>query len=141
MLPKRRLLLIVSTLLYMQALAQSGMVKGRVLTDEGTVIPGASVRIKNTNQPVMASDEGQFSIEVFEKSILVVTAMGYETKEITAEGGQTLDVRLSRTTQTMGEVVVTALGVRREKRALTYSTQELRGEQLVATKESNLVNA
>lgn len=122
------------------AFAQAGVVKGRVLSEDGTAVPNASVTIKNTSRGLVASEDGQFSIDVSEKSILVVNAIGYQSKEVTVEGGQTIDVRLSKSTQTMNEVVVTALGVRREKRALTYSTQEVRGEQLVATKEPNIVN-
>lgn len=124
-----------------QCFAQNNLVRGRVLDADGSPLSGVALTVKNTKKGTIASAAGEFSLEVAGKITLVVTSIGYDTKEVSVEGGQTIEVRLSKNVVQMNEVVVTALGVKREKRNLTYSTQEVKGEQLVATKEPNVVNA
>src|SRR5207237_870642 len=74
-------------------------------------------------------------------STIVISSMGYADKEIPVGNQTDITITLSASTASLNEVVVTALGVRREKRNLTYSTQQLSGEELTKTREPNIVNA
>ncbi|WP_153795846.1 SusC/RagA family TonB-linked outer membrane protein [Foetidibacter luteolus] len=121
--------------------AQTGSLKGKVTEETGTPVSGATVKFKDRNTGVITRDDGTFSIASTGKGVLVVSALGYADKEITINGEETLDVVLSKTTQQLIDVVVTALGVKREKRNLTYSTQEVKGDELLRAKEPNVVNA
>src|SRR5690242_9726799 len=109
-----------------QSFAQNNSVRGRVLDQEGAPVSGAAITVKATKKGVIASANGEFTIDVNGKATLLVTSVGYDTKEVDVEGGQSVEVRLGKNVQQMNEVVVTALGVRREKRNLTYSTQEVK---------------
>lgn len=123
------------------AYAQTNTVKGKVVSDDGAPLSGVSVVVKGTKRGVITAEDGSFTMEVNGKANLVIDAIGYTTKEYAVTGGQTLQVSLDKKVQSMDEVVVTALGIKREKRQLTYSTQEVKGEVLAATKEPNVLNA
>ncbi|TDH28835.1 SusC/RagA family TonB-linked outer membrane protein [Segetibacter sp. 3557_3] len=121
--------------------AQTGTVRGKVHTGDGSPVSGASVTVKNSTRGAFTTEDGSFALPLQTKSTLVISAVGYATREISATPGETLDIALNRQSQMMDEVVVTALGIRREKRQLTYSTQEVKGDVLTATKEPNVLNA
>lgn len=108
----------------------------------GNPMPNASVTIKNKRGGgASTSLEGSFSLTVQNNDVLVISAVGYETREVNVRGVQRVDIRLLESRNALDEVVVTALGVKREKRQLTYSTQEVKGDVLTATKEPSVLNA
>lgn len=115
-------------------------VTGTVRDTSGLPIPGASIQIKSKATGVQSANDGSFSIQTSPGSILVLSAIGYGTQEVTVSGTSPLSIVLARVSGQLDDVVVTALGVKRLKRNLTYSTQEVKGDALLATKESNLVN-
>ena len=121
--------------------AQAITLKGKVSDDKGLPVPGASVRLKGTASGAVTDGDGVFTINYPGKGSLVITAIGYVAKEVVLTGQTTVTVTLSTDATTLDEVVVTALGIKREKKILTYSTQEIKGEQLTQSKEPNLVNA
>ncbi|HSZ32311.1 MAG TPA: SusC/RagA family TonB-linked outer membrane protein [Puia sp.] len=104
---------------------------------------GISVIEKGTNNGTITDDKGRFSLSVHdENSILIISSVGYSPKEvpITANAG-TIEITLEASATEMQNVVVTALGVTRQKKSLTYATQTLPGTELSNTRDLNLSNA
>lgn len=116
-------------------------VKGSVKDSKGLPLPGASVRIKGTNKGVMADNNGNFSIEAPENGVLVFSYAGFATKEIVVGGKNRFDIVLQEDNKQLNEVVVTALGIKKERRALGYAVSEVKGDDLNKARENNLVNS
>jgi TonB-linked SusC/RagA family outer membrane protein len=123
------------------AFAQTRSVSGTIKDDTGAPIPGVTVKVKGSRQGVGTNGLGFFKIDVAADATLVATALGYETQEFTPKDGQSVSITLKSSNTALTEVVVTALGVKREKRTLTYATQEVSGAALVDAKQDNLINA
>ena len=122
-------------------LAQSREVTGTVTDENGAPLPSVSVVQKGTSNGVVTNERGMFTITVTgESPVLVLTYTGRQPQEIIigSENNYNVSLRLSGP---MSEVVVTALGIRREKKALGYSAQEVGGEALSRSKQTNVVNA
>src|SRR5918993_2594141 len=122
-------------------IAQNKQVTGKCMDSSGTAIAGATIQEKKTKSTTTSDKEGNFKMQVAENSTLVISAVGYLPEEFSLTGKTNLEAVLTKNNVALAEVVVTALGVKRDKRNLTYSTQELKGEVLTQTKEANLVNA
>jgi len=122
------------------AYAQTISLRGKVTDDKGNAIPGAVVRIKNTNKGTTTDASGSFSINHENPAKLVISFIGFLTREADVTNEQTITISLNEDSQALNEVVVTALGVKREKRNLTYSTQQVRGDELVQAKDPSLIN-
>ncbi len=122
--------------------AQS-QVKGKVTdSKDGSPLSSISVKVKGTTAGASTSADGSFTVDIPGASAtLEISGVGYTSKTITVSGGETVSVSLEKETKSLTEVVVTALGIKREKRQLTYSTQEVNGETLVQAKQDNVVNA
>jgi len=122
-------------------MGQSRTITGKVVDSVGAPLAGASVRVKSTSKGVSTSSDGSFSLTVYNGAILTVSAVGYAPQEISVGSKDFFEIRLLTGTRALEEVVVTALGVKREKRNLTFSSQEVKGDELVRAKEPSLVNA
>lgn len=105
-------------------------VTGTVKDPSGETLPAVSIQVKNTPKTTSTNADGNFSISVSESDILVFKYIGYKPKEVTVGTANNLTVMLESATSNLDEVVVTALGVKREKRALGYSTQSVAGKDL-----------
>jgi TonB-linked SusC/RagA family outer membrane protein len=125
----------------MLALAQKKTIRGKITGDAGSPVSGATILIKGTNTGTATAKDGSFSIQVSPGESLEISAVGYDPLTINPGDKETLDLVLVQNSKQLSEVVVTALGVRRDKRNLTFSSQEVKGDELLKTKESNLVNA
>lgn len=122
-------------------LQQENVCKGVVKDAIGETIIGASVVVKGTTNGTITGLDGDFELSNVSKGdIIQISFVGYKTLEI-AWDGNPINVTLSDDTQALEEVVVTALGIKREKKALGYAMQEVKGESLVASRETNLANA
>ena len=135
----RKLVLLVPSLLFLLTglIAQKTTVTGKVTDPGGNPLPRASIKEKGTKNGTIANDLGVFSISVPPGAKLIISATGHEVKEVNA--GNDLTVQLSLATGELTEVVVTtALGVKREKKALGYSVQEIKGENLTVAKSTDL---
>lgn len=103
-------------------------------------VQAASVQLKGTNKGTYTDNGGQFSIAAKSGDVLILTAVGYLTKEYTVNGNTTLLIELDVDTKSLNEVVVTALGIRKDKKKLGYAIQEVKGEDLTLARESNVVS-
>ncbi|WP_290540712.1 SusC/RagA family TonB-linked outer membrane protein [Alistipes sp.] len=123
--------------------AQTLQVKGTVLDAQGAPLPGASVIVPGTANGVSTDVNGTFTISVSPNSDLEVSFIGYipQTIQIGKNPPPSLKITLAEDSQSIGEVVVTALGISREKKTLGYAIQEVKGESLVEAREINIANA
>jgi TonB-linked SusC/RagA family outer membrane protein len=123
------------------AQAQSRSVSGKVLyADSDSPIAGASIIVKGTSIGVTSGIDGTFTINVSAStSILQVSYIG--TRLVEVEATDNLIVRLYDETEELGQIVVTALGISKEKKALGYAVQELKSDDLTQGANSNFVNA
>ena len=118
---------------------QSNKVIGTVKDEFGPVI-GASVVEKGTSNGVVTDLNGKFSLNVKPGATLIISFMGYKQQEVKA-GNVPLNIVLEEDSKMLGEVVVTALGIKRERKALGYGVAEVQGEALTKAKETNVINS
>lgn len=141
---KKRLLgfLVLFLVAGVSAMAQR-TVTGRVTSSvDGAPLPGVSVIVKGTTTGTSTDVDGQFSIAVPDNnSTLVLSFIGFRTQEV-AVGSQTnVAVKLDEDTQQLGEVVVTALGIEREAKSLSYAQQTVDGSALTQARDINILNS
>jgi TonB-linked SusC/RagA family outer membrane protein len=118
-------------LLSLLAQAQSREVTGKVTDSSGTPLSGASINVRGVRGGASAGPDGSFHLSVPRgANTLVVSAIGYEPRDIRLGDDNVVMVTLLQSNRVMNEVVVTALGIRREKRALTNATQTIGSDQL-----------
>ncbi|MBL7740928.1 MAG: SusC/RagA family TonB-linked outer membrane protein [Chitinophagaceae bacterium] len=115
-------------------------VKGVIKDQEGKPLAGANISEKNANNNVTTDANGQFAITVRDGATLVISFIGFETQEVAVVAGKDLDIALVRTTVLTSEVVVTALGIRKERQKISYATQEVKGSALEKAPEPNVVS-
>ena len=121
-------------------------VKGKVTLHQTTGIvsggPGISIVEKGTTNGTTTNEQGEFSLEVKDAgAVLVITSVGYDRQEVAVNGKQELSILLEPGSSQMADVVVTALGITRQKKSITYATQSLKGSDLSDTREVNLTSA
>ncbi|MCC8187893.1 MAG: SusC/RagA family TonB-linked outer membrane protein [Bacteroides sp.] len=114
---------------------------GNVKDDAGIPLIGANVVIVGSQTGVAADLDGNFTIEVVPEDVLSVSYLGYQTQEIRITHQRHLDIVLTDDANILGEVTVTALGIKRERKALGYSIGEVKGDELEKAKEVNVINA
>jgi len=123
-------------------LAQTVQVSGTVTSaDDGQPLPGVTVIVKETIQGTVTNVDGKYSISVPAGATLQFSFVGMATQEIAVAGRQVIDVEMATSAREIDEVVVTALGITREKKALGYATQEVKAEMLTQASNSNLATA
>ena len=116
-------------------------ITGTVTDDTGGALPGASVQVQGTMIGVVADVNGKYSINVPNRdAVLIFSFVGFTTQEFVVGSLNEINVTLVEGVQ-MEEVVVTALGIRKEAKALSYSATELKGDDIANTPELNLMNS
>ena len=134
------------TLLFMLAAftasAQQKTVSGVVRNaEDGQPVAQATVQVKGTRTSVITNDQGNFSIQASQGQTLVVTAIGFQSRENVVGAQSVINFNLAGSIGQMSDVVVTALGIRREEKALGYSTTTVKGEQLTDAISGNWTDA
>jgi ferric enterobactin receptor len=119
--------------------AQGGSITGTVLSDDGTPLAGVTVAVTGTNRAAASDDKGKFSVTATAGATLEFSYIGYTSQSIKASNGMT--VRLAKSSSELGEVVVTALGIKKERKALGYSVTELGSQELMKNKNTNIINS
>lgn len=121
--------------------AQTKTVTGTISSETGGPVPFATVNEKGTSHATSADENGKFEIKVKNGAVLVFSAAGFEDREV-ASGSEPLSVILKAGRgQNIDEVVVTAMGVRRSRNTLTYSVQQIGGEEVSNTRTANAASA
>jgi TonB-linked SusC/RagA family outer membrane protein len=126
-----------------QSMAQTRTVTGTVTDQEtGQGLPGVAVLVQGTSVGITTGATGEYSITVPEGSnTLTFRYIGYATVTRNIDNQTTINVTMSVDTRQLGEVVVTAFGIEREERALTYSVQQVEGEAVTRANHPNVTNA
>lgn len=141
----KKFLLLFIGILYLglsSLLAQTVQISGAVISaDDGLPLPGVTVMVKGTLQGTVTNADGQYSMAVSENAVLQYSFVGMITQEIAVAGRQIIDVEMNSGTHQLEEVVVTALGITREKKALGYSVQDVKADELVEAGQKNVLNA
>ena len=141
---KLKLLLLFLPLFFCVSLiqAQSKQVTGTVKDESGNPLANASYMVKGTKMGGLTSDAGNFTVNVNGPSaVLVFSLVSYKPVEVTVGQKSNIEITLVAGTGSLEEVVVTALGIKREKKSLGYAVQEIKGDALVDTREANLANS
>ncbi len=107
---------------------------GIIVDEKGDPLPGVSVGIKGTTKGGSSATDGSFSIDIRPGEILSISYLGFKNQEISYTGQPKLDVTLLEDARLLDEVVVTALGIKREQKALGYATQNVKGSDLTTVK-------
>ena len=116
-------------------------VNGTITDADGSPLAGVSIGVKGTNKGTVTNARGEFTIEANKGDILVITYVGYTSQEFTVGDARSINLSLSPLNQQMTEVVVTALGIRRESKRLGYSVTKVGGEEFTKSREINVGNA
>jgi TonB-linked SusC/RagA family outer membrane protein len=127
---KLTLFLLFTLMVSMLATAQTREVTGTVADSAGNPLPGASINVRGVKRGTSAGPDGGFRITVPANATLIVSAVGFQPQEVAIGQQNNVSVLLMRDTRNLNEVVVTALGIRREKRALTVATQTISSDEL-----------
>ena len=117
-------------------------IKGTVTDQKGLPLPGVSVKLKGSSIATTTTSDGRYSLLLPDGSgTLIFTFMGYLVQEIAVAGRAVADVAMKEQSQELTEVVVTALGIKRDKKSLAYAVSEISGSEFTQARENNVANA
>lgn len=114
------------------------LVKGHVVNPTGEILPGVSVRLKNTNMGTVTNDKGNFELNVPENSILVVTYIGFDQQEVSLNGRETITITMEPSKNSMEEVIVVGYGTQK-KINVTGAIDQISGKQLASRPVANVM--
>ena len=124
-----------------QTTQQTKRITGTVLDATGEPIIGASVLVKDSGTGSVTDIDGRFSVEAAPGNTLEISYVGYVTQTVAVTSENTYRIVLRDDTQALDEVVVTAMGIKKERKALGYSVSEVDSEELMKNKQTNVVNS
>jgi TonB-linked SusC/RagA family outer membrane protein len=136
---KKILISMACLLVFAQLAIAQSVIRGRVVENDGDAITGASVRVKGTNRGTITDNSGGFGISASNGDELQISSVGFKTLIVAAENGMV--VKLVKDNKTINEVVVTALGIKRNKADLGYAATKVTGSEVTNTRQSNVFNA
>lgn len=116
-------------------------ISGKVIDENGQGLPGATVVVKGLSSGTTSDLDGNYKLTAPEDGIIVISYVGYVTQEIATGGRSEINIEMTPDAQQLSEIVVTAFGIEREKKALGYSVQEVNGDELVEAREINVANS
>ncbi len=116
-------------------------IKGTVQDENGNPLSGVTVMMKGTNSGTATDAQGRFSLEVRDNAILVVSFIGYQTQEMSVGSRTDFNITLTQSSSGLDEVVVTALGIKRQEKSLGYSVAEVKSEDLVKAANPNILKS
>ncbi len=122
------------------AMGQELTLRGTVLSSGNEPVPNATITVKGTQRNTVSDNQGQFSIKVTKGEVLVVTSVGYLSRELKVGDNATVRISLTATDNTLNEVVVTAMDIKRNPRELGYSVQKVDGDEVKETQRENFIN-
>lgn len=116
-------------------------ITGRVTDEKGQPIIGVNILQKGTNQGTISNIDGSFSLSAFPESTLIISCIGYEAITLALNGRKMINVSMKENIQELEAVVITAMGLEKTASSLTYSTQQINGNELSRVKEPNFIHA
>jgi len=138
---KNRIFLLLGMLL-ISFVGMAQTVSGKVTsTDDGTPIPGATVIVKGTTNGTNTDSDGKYSLEAGSTAILVFSFVGYASQEVEVGNRVILDVSLATDITSLQEIVVTALGIKKESKKVSYATSNVKVDELVQNRTINVMTS
>jgi TonB-linked SusC/RagA family outer membrane protein len=136
----------VISMLCQQAVFGQERISGKVIdANTGEQLPGVAVVLEGTTKGSATDLEGNYSFELlpeeFENGTLIFSFLGYKKENIVIKGRRTIDMRLAPDQELLDEVIITAIGIEKDKRKVGYSVTEVDGEEITGSREVNIVNA
>ena len=116
-------------------------IKGTVTDAKGLPLSGVSVLVKGTTGGTLTDAKGRFTVSSTGNNTLIFSMIGYGEKEVKIDNQTSINVQLEIQTEEISEVVVTALGIKKEAKRIGYSLQEVKGADLLKARESNPINS
>ncbi|GEP97851.1 SusC/RagA family TonB-linked outer membrane protein [Chitinophaga cymbidii] len=120
---------------------QQKTITGTVLSDDGVPMPGVTIRIQGTTRNAQSDARGHYTIQASEGETLEFSFIGYTTQAIAVGAGNTMNVSMRMSETALGEVIVTAMGIKKERKELGYSVQDIKSDELLKNKDPNLINS
>ncbi|WP_291871281.1 SusC/RagA family TonB-linked outer membrane protein [Maribacter sp.] len=134
--------LIFVALLFLQGvMAQNKTVSGTVSDNSGTPLPGVNVIEKGTANGTSTDFDGNYTLNVSDNAVLSFSYLGFSTQDVLVAGKSVLNISMEEDAEMLGEVVVTALGIKKSERKLGYAVTEVGGENLSKARETNVANS
>ena len=121
--------------------APHDIVRGRVTTETGQPVSGVTVQIKNTSTATSTDNDGRFAIDCPPNAVLVFSSIGFATQEVQVSSRTEINIVMTGEARSLNEVVVTALGIKREAKRLGYSTATVNTDQLTTNRTTNVGNS
>ncbi len=121
--------------------AQKAKIEGNVKSVDGELLPGATVLVKGTANGTSTDLNGKFEIQAEPADTLVVSYIGFDSKELLVGSQKMIQVSLEFSEEELREVVVTALGIEKVKSTIGYAVQDVKGSELVKAREPNPINS
>ena len=137
---KIKTVLLVFSFLFSGLTFAQQTISGSVTDESGLPLPGATVAVEGTSTGTTTDFDGNYSIEASDGQTLVISYVGYSTVSVAVASGADYSVSL-KPDQLLEEVVVTALGIERNSKALGYSVTQVGGEEVNEIKSTNAINA
>jgi TonB-linked SusC/RagA family outer membrane protein len=121
-------------------MAQEVAISGTVLSDDGIPLPGVTVTVSGTDRATLTDMNGKFTIHAKPNALLEFSHVGYTKQKIKASASMKVNLSVGNTGQ-MEDVVVTAMGIKKERKALGYAVTELNASELMKNKNTNVINS
>lgn len=122
--------------------AQEKTITGTIVSEDNkTPLAGVTVRVKGTRRITQTDNTGKFTLKASPGETLQISYVGYQTEEVKLGNGATVGISMKTADNTMGEVVVTAMDIKRNPRELGYSVQTVKGSDIAETQRENFVNS
>ncbi|MEZ7515228.1 SusC/RagA family TonB-linked outer membrane protein [Flavobacterium frigidarium] len=137
---KQNLLLFLIVLCGQLLHSQSIIIQGKVTDSAGFPLTGATILVQGIQNSTIADANGSYSIATEKGKTLIFSYVGFTAKEAIATNQEKLNIILQDDSVALGEVVVTALGIKRDKRALGYASQELKSDDINKVNSTNFVS-
>lgn len=116
-------------------------IAGRVTDQNGVPLVGVSILVKGSARGTTTDVSGRFVLRIEPGDVLVASYLGYESVEVTADSRTGVEIRMQESSKALDAVVVTALGIKRSEKALSYNVQGVKGEDMNIVKDANFMNS
>ncbi len=124
------------------AFGQTRTITGKVIAEEdGSALPGVSILVKGSTSGTSTNLDGQYTISAPANAVLVYSFVGFITQEVAVGTSSVIDISLKSDVMALSEVVITAMGIAKEKKSLGYATQAIKSETLVQAANTGLAGA
>ncbi|WP_104380948.1 SusC/RagA family TonB-linked outer membrane protein [Sphingobacterium sp. HMA12] len=137
---RRSIALLAASVLVSSAVYAQTVLKGKVIDQDGKPIPGVTITLRD-GTGTQTGQNGEFTINYKQAGVLNVSAIGYDRKEVNLTNQTTIQVTLQSDERSLDEVVVTAMGITRDKKSLGYAIQEVKAKDLTDAGQLNLTSS